>query len=73
MTKKTRYFVAYRSSGEDLKSLRHRMRLVVDTLEKAGFEVYVNAWEHERFRESGMTRREMTIRPRGCWSRPTPP
>ena len=54
-----RIFIAYRSTGEDLKTLRHRMRQIVESLEKAGCEVYVNAWEHERFRSSGMTRRQI--------------
>jgi len=59
MSKSDRIFIAYRSTGEDLKTLRHRMRAVVEALEKSGHEVYVNAWEHERFRSAGMTRRQI--------------
>lgn len=54
-----RVFIAYRSTGEDRKVLRHRMRQIVEALEKAGHAVYVNAWEHERFASSGMTRRQI--------------
>jgi len=59
MNQDTRIFIAYRSTGEDRKTLRHRMRVVVDALERAGYGTYCNAWEHERFSSSGMTRQQI--------------
>ena len=54
-----RIFISYRFTGEDINELKKLMKMVGDTLNKAGHEHYCTVWDSQKFAEEKFTGKQI--------------